>query len=710
MKKICVSVFVIVVGIIMISCTHNRLSYPKARKCDQKDDYFGTIVPDPYRWLENDSSAETVAWIKAENILTANYLDKIPFRNKMKQRLMSQWNFPKTYSPFCRNGRWLMFKNSGLQNQDVLYLLNGYDDNDGAKLLDVNELSDSGTVALTDVNVSKDGKTLIYSIAKGGSDWNEYMFMDIDSHRILKDHLEWIKFSEIEPYKNGVIYSCYPRPKDGEELKQKNENSMVYFHQIGTPQSKDKLLYSDPEHPELAFSISVSDNGKYFFLYTTESTSGNALAFKRVGDKNFKPIINNCDNSFTVIDVINDYFYILTNKNAPCNKVVLIDPDNVSEGAWMEVIPEKEFVLQGVYSLDDELVADYLRDARSIISFYDYEGNYLYDLDNTDIGFISGFDGNKEDTVTFYSFSSYNTPAIIYKYNLDNNKSSEFSRSKVDFDSDNYITEQVFVRSKDGTEVPMFLTYSKNMKRNGKNPTLLYGYGGFAVNLTPNFSVSRIPILENGGIFAVVNLRGGGEYGEEWHKAGTLMNKKNVFDDCVAAAEYLIKNRYTSSQYLALQGGSNGGLLVGAVVNQRPDLFAVALPSVGVMDMLRYQKFTIGKAWASDYGTSEDSFEMFQYLYSYSPIHNIRSNVSYPAILVTTADHDDRVVPAHSFKYVATMQDKYKGKNPILIRIDSQAGHGVGKPTNKQISDITDQLSFMFYNMGITPEKCEEKE
>lgn len=679
-----------------------KINYPETKKIEHSDNYFGTDVKDPYRWLEDDNSAETEEWVKAQNKVTFEYLNNIPFRNKMKDRLLSQWDYPKTSAPFKVNERYMMFKNSGLQNQSVLYLLDNIDDKEGTILLDPNTLSDDGTVALTDYTVSKDNKTLIYSIARGGSDWNEIFFLDIDSKKPLDDHIKWIKFSGLTPYKDGVIYSRYPEPKKGDELSAANENAMVYYHKIGTDQSEDVLLYSDPKHPLRSFGIDISDDDKYAFLYTSESTSGNALAFKKVDDKDYKNISNlEFKNDYYIIDVIDDVFYMITNENASNYKIVAVDPKNPTSN-WKDIIPEKDYKLGGANILQNKIFAQYIKDAYSKVEVYDLSGKYLYDVD-IEIGSVGGFGGKNTDTTTFYSYTSYYTPAITYKYDIVNNKSEEYDRSKVKFDSENYTTEQVFFTSKDGTKVPMFITYNKNIKLDGKNPTLLYGYGGFNISLGPRFSTSRIPLLENNGILVEVNLRGGGEYGKKWHEQGTLMNKQNVFDDCIAAAEYLIEHKYTSPEYLAIQGGSNGGLLVGAVVNQRPDLFKVALPAVGVMDMLRYHKFTIGRHWATDYGTSEDSKEMFEYLYSYSPLHNIKPNVEYPAILVTTGDHDDRVVPAHSFKYAATLQDTYKGNNPVLIRIETMAGHGSGKPTEKIIEEITDEWAFMFYNMGITP-------
>jgi prolyl oligopeptidase len=577
------------------------------------------------------------------------------------------------------------------------------DDKEGEILIDPNTFSEDGTISLAGFNITKDGKTLIYSISKGGSDWREFLFMDIDSREMLPDHLKWIKFSGISTYQDGVFYSRYPEPKEGDALKGANENSMVYFHKLGTSQEEDVLVYSDPKNPNRSFGIYPTEDEKYLFLYTTQSTSGNALAVKKNTDKEFTHIITSFEKNYSVIDVIHDEIYIKTNEEAPNYRLIAVPIHNPADRkGWKDVIPERDYVLRGISYVGEKLIANYLKDAHSYIEIFAPDGTNSYSLD-VPVGSISGFGGEPKDKITFYSYTSFNTPAIIYKYDIENNVSTEHSRSLIKFDSDNYITEQVFFESKDGTKIPMFLTYKKGTKLNGKNPTLLYGYGGFNSSMTPRFSVSRVPLLENGVILAIPNLRGGGEYGENWHKAGTLLQKQNTFDDCIAAAEFLIKNKYTSPQFLALQGGSNGGLLVGAVINQRPELFAVGLPAVGVMDMLRYQHFTIGRFWATDYGTSEDNKEMFEYLFAYSPLHNIREGVEYPAILVTTGDHDDRVVPAHSFKYIATLQAKQAGNKPVLIRIETDAGHGAGKPTSKIIDEIIDEWAFMFYNMGIKP-------
>ncbi len=705
MKKITFAIMLFSLAMI-VSCTpqKQRPEYPQTPKGDVVDEYFGNKVADPYRWLEDDMSEETAQWVDAQNKVTFEYLHSIEGRESVKSRLTEIWDYPKVGSPWKSGGRWFVMKNTGLQNQYVIYLLKDYNDREGEILLDPNTLSDDGTVSLAGMSVSDDGKYLAYSISRGGSDWNEAFVMDIDSRETLEDHIQWIKFSGIEWYKNGFYYSRYPEPKEGDALKGVNENSMVYYHAIGTPQENDLLVYQDPMHPLWGFGVSLTEDQDYMLLYTTESTSGNALAYRKTSNPEgkFTPIVESFDKDYSVLDIINGKFYVLTNDSAPNYRLIAIDPEAPQRENWTDVIPEKENVLRGVQLTGGKMFASYMKDAHSKIEVYQYDGSYLYDVE-AGIGSISGFGGKKDDNITFYSFTSYTTPSIIYKYDVAKNESEEFDRSAIKFDSDSYETEQVFYTSADGTKVPMFITHKKGLKMNGDNPTLLYGYGGFNISLTPGFRISIIPLLENGGVYAVANLRGGGEYGEEWHKAGTIMQKQNVFDDFIAAAEYLIDNKYTSSKKLAIKGGSNGGLLVGAVTNQRPDLFAVALPAVGVMDMLRYHKFTIGRYWATDYGTSEDSEAMFNYLMTYSPLHTIMSDVEYPAVLVTTADHDDRVVPAHSFKYIAALQETYTGANPVMIRIETKAGHGSGKPTEKVIEEIADEYAFIFDNMSVIP-------
>ncbi len=677
------------------------IRYPQTQKCDTVDHYFGTAVPDPYRWLEDDYSEQTANWVKAQNKLTQNYLAQIPYRQQMKKHLMEIMNYPKEGAPWKKGDRYFFYRNNGLQNQSVLYYKNSLE-GEPVELLDPNKLSSDGTVALSTLGISDDGNYLGYAISRNGSDWQEIFVKNIATGEVLTDHLVWVKFSGIAWKDNGFFYSRFPEPQN--ELSGVNENGKLYYHKVGTDQKDDQLAYEDPTNPDLSFSAEVV-NKRYLVIYGSVSTSGNCLYFKDLDKKNaqFVKVVNNFNDDYGVIDEMNGNLIVMTNHNAPEYKVVSIPMDKPAAKNWKDVIPAAKEVLAGVSHVGHRLIANYTKDARSLVKIFDESGRFIANLDNDIIGSIGGFGGEPDDEETFYTVTSYITPANIYRYDVKNNKSTLYKKSEINFNSDEYVTEQVFYTSKDCTQVPMFITHKKGIQMDGSNPTLLYGYGGFNISLTPSFSVTRIAWLEQGGVLAVANLRGGGEYGRAWHEAGTKLQKQNVFDDCIAAAEYLIKQGYTSKKMLALQGGSNGGLLVGAVINQRPDLFAVAIPQVGVMDMLRYHKFTIGRYWAVDYGTSEDSKEMFEYLRNYSPLHSIRSGVQYPAVLVTTADHDDRVVPAHSFKYAAALQSSKIGDRPHLIRIESNAGHGGGKPLDKTIVEVVDIFSFIFYNMGVKP-------
>ena len=677
------------------------IRYPQTQKCDTVDHYFGTAVPDPYRWLEDDYSEQTANWVKAQNELTQNYLAQIPYRQQMKKHLMEIMNYPKEGAPWKKGDRYFFYRNNGLQNQSVLYYKNSLE-GEPVELLDPNKLSSDGTVALSTLGISDDGNYLGYAISRNGSDWQEIYVKNIATGEVLADHLVWVKFSGIAWKDNGFFYSRFPEPQN--ELSGVNENGKLYYHKVGTDQKDDQLAYEDPTNPNLSFSAEVV-NKRYLVIYGSVSTSGNCLYFKDLDKKNaqFVKVVDNFDDDYGVIDEMNGNLIVMTNHNAPEYKVVSIPMDKPAAKNWKDVIPAAKEVLAGVSHVGHRLIANYTKDARSLVKIFDESGRFIANLDNDIIGSIGGFSGEPDDEETFYTVTSYITPANIYRYDVKNNKSTLYKKSEINFNSDEYVTEQVFYTSKDGTQVPMFITHKKGIQMDGSNPTLLYGYGGFNISLTPSFSVTRIAWLEQGGVLAVANLRGGGEYGRAWHEAGTKLQKQNVFDDCIAAAEYLIKQGYTSKKMLALQGGSNGGLLVGAVINQRPDLFAVAIPQVGVMDMLRYHKFTIGRYWAVDYGTSEDSKEMFEYLRKYSPLHSIRDGVRYPAVLVTTADHDDRVVPAHSFKYAAALQSSKIGDRPHLIRIESNAGHGGGKPLDKTIEEVVDIFSFIFYNMGVKP-------
>lgn len=680
--------------------------YPVTQKEDVIEEYFGHEVADPYRWLENDTSQATSQWVAAQNEVTFEYLNQIPFREAFKERLTQIWDYPKISAPFKKGPFYFVFKNDGLQNQSVAYIKKDLDD-EGRVILDPNKLSDDGTVSLAAFSPSEDGKYLAYAISRGGSDWREIYVKNIETGEMLDDHILWAKFSGITWYKKGFFYTRYPAPADGDALKGVNENNKVYYHKIGTSQEKDNLVYEDLVHPQWGFGVDVTEDEKYMILYVTESTSGNALYFKELGIPGAKvhKIVSTFEKDYSILDHINGKFLMKTNDGASRYRIMAVDPENYAPNNWAEFVPEQEGVIRGVSFLSEKMIINYMKDARSQIEIYDFDGKFLYNLDNDAVGSIGGFSGKSDFTETFYSVTSFTTPSTVYKYDVVNNKSEVYQTVKMDFDGALYETKQIFYESKDGTKIPMFIVHKKGLKLDGTNPTLLYGYGGFNVSLTPYFSTARLIWLENNGVFALANLRGGGEYGEDWHKAGTKMQKQNVFDDFIAAAEYLIAEKYTNPSKITIQGGSNGGLLVGAVTNQRPDLFAVALPAVGVMDMLRYHKFTIGRYWATDYGTSEDSEEMFKYLIAYSPLHSVIKNVEYPAVMVTTADHDDRVVPAHSFKYIAALQDVYpKGKNPVFIRIESKAGHGAGKPTSKVIEEYADLYSFAFYNMGVTPQ------
>lgn len=690
--------------IFMISCQQQKFTYPVTAKDDQVDDYFGTKVADPYRWLEDDTTAQTAEWVKAQNAVTFAFLEQIPYRQKIQDRLTKIWDYPKVSAPYKEGGRYYYSRNNGLQNQFVQFSKETLDGEE-RMVLDPNTFSEDGTVALTNFNPSEDGKYIGYGVSRGGSDWNEFFVMNAGDLQKLEDHLLWIKFSGISWYGDGFFYSRYPEPAKGDELSGMNTNSKVYYHKIGDKQENDALIYEDPANPNWGFSAFVTEDKEILLLATNESTNGNHLAFRKATDidKEFIQLVGNFDYNFIPVQHINGTLYVMTDEGAPKYRLIAIDLKYPAKENWKVVIPEKAEVLTSISMVGNKIIASYMKDAHDLIQIFDLAGNYLYDLDMPILGSIGGFAGKLADTITFYTVTSFTTPATIYKYDIKSKVSEEYNRSAIDFDPGLYEVKQVFYASKDGTKVPMFIVHKKGIKLDGQNPALLYGYGGFNISITPTFSMSRLILLENGFVVAIANLRGGGEYGEEWHQAGTKLNKQNVFDDFIAAAQYLVDNKYTSPKKLAIQGGSNGGLLVGAVINQRPDLFGVALPAVGVMDMLRYHKFTIGKYWSIDYGTSEDNKEMFDYLYKYSPLHSIRNDVGYPAVLVTTADHDDRVVPAHSFKYIATLQENYHGKNPVMIRIETKAGHGGGMPTSMIIKEYTDLWAFTMKNLGVTP-------
>ena len=687
-----------------IHCKQDRtLHYPETRMGDVVDNYFGVEVSDPYRWLEDDNSVETKAWVIAQNEVTFGYLGRIPYRRKINDRLTSLWNHERYSTPWREGDYYFYFKNDGTQNQSVLYARKGLD-GESRVFLDPNEMSDEGIISLGRMSVSNDNKYMAYSISKGGSDWNEIFVKEIETGKELDDHIKWVKFSNISWQGDGFYYSRYDEPAPGEELSGANEFHKVYYHRLGTSQEEDKLIHYNPDHPRRNYGVGSTHDERFVILSESQSTSGNAIYVKdnTKSGNGFKKIIDGFDYTNSVIDHIDGRLLVITNHSAPRYRAVSIDPANPAPSNWREIIPENEHVLRGIRLIGGKIISTYLQDAHSRAYIHSLDGAREAEIKLPAPGSLGGFSGKKDDNIAFFSFTSFTYPSTIFKFDVRTNEYEPYFKSDVEFDPEDYETRQVFYTSKDGTKVPMFIVHKKGVELDGNNPTLLYGYGGFNASMTPGFSVSRLILLENGGIYAMANLRGGGEYGREWHEAGKQLNRQNVFDDFIAAAEFLIEEGYTSSEKLAIQGGSNGGLLVGAAMTQRPELFKVAFPAVGVLDMLRYHLFTIGWAWANDYGTSDEEVH-FHNLYSYSPLHNLKQGVHYPATLITTADHDDRVVPAHSFKFAAELQRRHEGDNPVLIRIDVDAGHGAGKPMSKIIEEQTDIWSFMFYNMDITP-------
>jgi len=706
---------------IFVSCKNEpekvksiTVNYPETKKVDTVDNYFGEEVSDPYRWLEDDRSPETEAWVKSQNKTTFGYLDNIPYREELKERLTKLWNYEKIGSPFKEGDYTYFYKNDGLQNQYVIYRYKSDADPETAEVfLDPNTFKEDGTISLGGTSFSKDGKTLAYSISEGGSDWRKILIMNTETKEIIEDTLVDIKFSGMSWYKNeGFYYSSYDKPK-GSELSAKTDQHKVYYHKLGTKQSEDQLIYGGtPEEKHRYIYAGVTEDDRYLVITPRVSTSGNKLYIKDLTIPNapLVEILGHTNSDSNIIENVGSKLYIMTNLNAPNQKIVTVDASNPTPDNWEDFIPETENVLSpstgGGY-----FFAEYMVNAVSKVLQYDYNGKLVREVKLPGVGSAGGFGAKKEDKELYYSFTNYVTPGSIYKYNIENGTSELYRKPNIDFNPENYESKQVFYLSKDGTKVPMIITHKKGIELNGKNPTILYGYGGFNVSLTPSFSITNAVWMEQGGIYAVANLRGGGEYGKKWHDAGTQMKKQNVFDDFIAAAEYLISEKYTSSDYLAIRGGSNGGLLVGATMTQRPDLMKVALPAVGVLDMLRYHTFTAGAGWAYDYGTAEDNKEMFEYLKGYSPVHNVKEGVEYPATLVTTGDHDDRVVPAHSFKFAAELQSKQTGDNPTLIRIETDAGHGAGTPVSKTIEQSADIFGFTLYNMGfdVLPSKTKEK-
>ncbi len=688
----------------MVTFSRKNLVYPQTAQAEQSDNYHGVEIKDPYRWLENPDSDETRAWVKAQNEVTTGYLETIAARDKIQQRLTQLWNYEKYGSPFKRGQGYFYFKNDGLQNQSVLYTLNSLDD-EGKVLLDPNTLSEDGTVALAGLSISDDGNWMAYGLSNAGSDWVEYRVRNIATGEDNCDHLKWIKFSGASWTKDhqGFFYSRYDEPNEQTKLEDVNYYQKLYYHRIGTEQAEDTLIYHRPDHKEWGFSGSVTEDGKYLIIGVWLGTDSKNLVFYKnleQPDSEVVELISEFEASYGVIDHDQDVFWLQTDLNAPKGKVIAINLSNPQKHNWQEIIPEATETLESVGLLNNQFVTDYLKDARSQIKIYDLDGTFVREVELPGIGSAGGFDGKRHDTETFYTFTGFTTPATIYRYDMTTGESKLFRQPQVDFNPDEYQTQQVFYPSKDGTKVPMFITHKKGIELNGNNPTYLYAYGGFNISLTPNFSVGNLIWLEMGGIYAVPNLRGGGEYGEAWHQAGMKEKKQNVFDDFIAAAEWLINQKYTSESKLAIAGGSNGGLLVGACMTQRPDLFAATIPAVGVLDMLRFHKFTIGWAWCSEYGSPENEPD-FKTLYAYSPLHNLKSGTAYPATMITTADHDDRVVPAHSFKFAAALQAAHRGDNPVLIRIETKAGHGAGKPTSKIIEEAADKWAFLVANLGM---------
>jgi prolyl oligopeptidase len=699
----------VTLGLVALSCNKTdkkplplmKVNYPETKTIDHTDNYFDSIVPDPYRWLEDDRSTETGEWVKSQNEVSFDYLNKIPFREAIRERLAKLWDYEKYSAPFKEGDYTYFYKNDGLQNQYVLYRQKG--ENTPEVFLNPNDFSTDGTTSLAGIDFSLDGSRAAYQISEGGSDWRKVIVLDAMSKNMLEDTLLDVKFSGLAwKGSEGFYYSSYDKPKEGSALSGKTQFHKLFYHKLGTPQSVDALVFGGEKTPRRYIGAFVTEDQQYLVITAAVSTSGNELYIKSLKNSN-TPIVNvidNFDKEHQVVHSEGDWLFIYTTLNAPNGRLVKVKASNPAPENWTDVISERKEPLS-ISTGGGYFFASYLKDALSLVEQVDLNGKVVRTISLPGKGTASGFSGKWKDPVLYFTFTSYTQPATIYSLDVKSGKSSIYKESKVDFNPADFESRQVFYQSKDGTKVPLIITYKKGLVLNGKNPTLLYGYGGFNISLTPGFSTSNIVWMENGGVYAVANLRGGGEYGEDWHVQGTKLKKQNVFDDFIAAAEYLIKEKYTAKEYLAISGGSNGGLLVGAAMTQRPDLFKVALPAVGVLDMLRYHQFTAGAGWAFDYGTAQDSPEMFNYLKGYSPYHNLREGVTYPATLVTTADHDDRVVPAHSFKFAARLQKAHKGDSPVLIRIETNAGHGAGKPTAKIIDEQADKWAFTFYNMNV---------
>ena len=706
-----ISYFLLFLLIFTMSCEETNgnekgliTQYPITKKNNVYDSYFDTKIEDPYRWLEDDRSPETEKWVIEQNKITNNYLGLIPYRDSLKDRVKNLWNYEKLSSPFKEGKYTYFYKNNGLQNQSVLYRhLNDESSKNAKVFLDPNSFKSDGTISLGNISFSKNSKFLAYSISEGGSDWRKIIVMDLKRNEVLKDTLVDVKFSGISWYKDeGFYYSSYDKPK-GSVLSSKTDQHKLFYHKIGTNQSDDLLIYGmEKDQKNRYINASVTDNDRYLIISASISTSGNKLLFKDLlkPDSDFVSVIDNYNSDSYLLDNVGSTFYVVTNLDAPNQKIVSFEADAPDQMNWNDIIPEREHVLNPS-SVGGYFFAEYMVDAISRVEQYDYQGNFIRNLKLPGIGSVNGFGGKRSDKIDFYSFTNYKTPPSIFSIDVETGVSKLYWQPKIDFNPNDYESKQVFYSSNDGTKIPMTITHKKGLKLNSKNPTILYGYGGFNISLNPSFSIANAVWLELGGVYAVANIRGGGEYGKKRHNSGTKMQKQNVFDDFISAAEYLIKEKITSSSFLALKGGSNGGLLVGAVMTQRPDLMKVALPAVGVLDMLRYHTFTAGAGWAYDYGTSQDSKEMFEYLLGYSPIHNIKKGNKYPATLITTGDHDDRVVPAHSFKFAAELQEKQSCNNPTLIRIETDAGHGAGTPVTKTIQQYADIIGFTLFNMGV---------
>ena len=697
---------ILIVASFLVIVLHQKapeeLRYPVTEKGDTIDSYFDTTIADPYRWLEDDYSNSTKAWVSKQNAFTNSYMRKIPFRRKIEKRLTEIWNYPSQGMPFKKGDKYYFYKNDGLQSQSVLYVQDS-PTSEAKVFMDPNQLSNDGTIALGGTYFSNDHKYMGYSVSIAGSDWRELHVKNLSTDELLPDHLKWVKFSGMAWRGDGFYYKRYPTPDENEELSASNEHAKVYYHRLGTSQEADELIFYELDKPKLAPSISISDDERFMFLYRSSGTYGNMLAFKdtKSSEEEWTHIVDDLNSNCWIMDNVGDQLIAQTDRNAPFKKIVRIDPKNPQESNWETLIEgTQDQVLSSVNLVGGKFFAHFTQDVTSVWKVYDLDGNFLYDVDLPGKGIVGGFGGKKGQMITWYTFNNSVNPSTIYQYDIKQNISTVYKESEAKFDRDSFVLKQDFYPSKDGTMIPIFIAHKKGLKMDGKRPTLLYAYGGFNISIKPYFSKANSILYENDGVYAIANLRGGSEYGQDWHEAGMLHNKQNVFDDFIAAAEYLERSGITTPNYLAIRGGSNGGLLIGAVLNQRPDICKVAFPEVGVMDMLRYEKFTIGHAWAVEYGSVAIK-EHFTNLVGYSPLHTIQTGKNYPSVLVYTADHDDRVVPAHSFKYVAALQNGQGGSKPILVRIGQSAGHGAGKPTKKIIEEYAEKWAFMFYEMGL---------